>query len=620
MIRAFVISLFTLPILAAAPPLDYDQARGLMEQYCQACHGGKSSLGGFNLDRYPDLAAVHAAPDKWHAAAARLRDHDMPPKGALGPDPDDRQRLVDFLQSTLRQAACAEGPIPGPTVVRRLNRSEYAATIRDLLDVHFNAGAGLPADGAGGEGFDNAAETLFLSPIHAEKYLEAAREALSYAYGDRRSRERLLLAQPDETTSPEAAARKILTWFLPRAFRRPVVDAEIETYMGLFSSALEEGETFDAAVLYALQGVLISPHFLFLVEAPNLTPEPQLLSDFELASRVSYLLWGSMPDDELFQMAERGVLQDPAQIEGKVLCMLEDERTREFSERFVEQWLGTRELGRDIQPDPELFPEFKNFDFRAAVRYEPILFFDELLKSGGTLLNLIDSDWTIAGKDLVKHYEMPPIKGLRENPLRIELPPDSHRGGLLGMASILAVSSLPTRTSPVLRGKWVLENLLGLPPPPPPPNVPELEESHEGAAPKSMRERLEQHRSNPTCASCHDRIDPIGFGLENFDVLGRWRTEDGGAPIDSSGVLPDGSQFSGPEELKQILLERKDLVMRNLVEKMLGYALGRGLTLEDACAVDQIMDRLRAREYNAHTLMLEVIRSKPFRYKAGSRS
>ncbi|MEZ5367358.1 MAG: DUF1592 domain-containing protein [Bryobacterales bacterium] len=349
---------------------------------------------------------------------------------------------------------------------------------------------------------------------------------------------------------------------------------------------------------------------------PNTTHEPQPLSDFELATRVSYLLWGSMPDDELFRMAQRGVLNDDAQLEGKVLCMLDDERTREFSERFVEQWLGTRELGVGIQPDPELFPEFVNRDFRAAVRYEPILFFDELLKTGGTLLDLIDADWTVAGKDLVKHYGLPPVPGLRENPLRISLPADHRRGGVLGMAAVLAVSSLPTRTSPVLRGKWVLENLLGLPPPPPPPDVPKLEEAHAGDSPKSMRERLEQHRANPACASCHNRIDPIGFGLENFDVLGRWRREDGGAPIDADGVLPDGAKFDGPEELKDVLYDKRDIIIRNLVEKLLAYALGRGLSMEDSCAVDQIMDRLREREYNAHTLILEIIRSQPFRYKA----
>jgi hypothetical protein len=251
------------------------------------------------------------------------------------------------------------------------------------------------------------------------------------------------------------------------------------------------------------------------------------------------------------------------------------------------------------------------------LRYEPILFFDELLKSGGSLLDLLDSDWTVGSKELLKHYGLPAdIEGLRENPVRVPLPPGSHRGGLLGMASILAVSSLPNRTSPVLRGKWALENLLGLPPPPPPPDVPKLEENHAGDAPKTTRARLEQHRANPACASCHDRIDPIGFGLENYDVLGRWRTEDSGQPIDAGGRLPDGSQFNGPEELKAVLFEKKDLIIRNLVEKLLGYALGRGLSLEDSCAVDQILDHLREREYNAHTLILEIIRSKPFRYAA----
>jgi hypothetical protein len=298
--------------------------------------------------------------------------------------------------------------------------------------------------------------------------------------------------------------------------------------------------------------------------------------------------------------------------------MLKDSKSREFAESFVEQWLGTRELGRDIEPDKTLFPQYYEAELQSAIHYEPILFFQELLASNESLLNLIDSKFTILTNKLEKHYGLPKSK-IGQQPKRMDLPEDSHRGGVLGMAAVLAVSSYPQRTSPVLRGKWVLNSLLGTPPPPPPPNVPALAENHGGEAPKTLRERLMLHRENPVCASCHNRIDPIGFGLENYDVLGRWRTEDAGKPIDSKGVLPDGTAFDGPRELRAVLLQKKDLFLRNLTSKMLGYALGRGLRIEDQCTVDAIMGQLEKQDYRAQTLIEEVVLSVPFRMQQETR-
>jgi len=316
-------------------------------------------------------------------------------------------------------------------------------------------------------------------------------------------------------------------------------------------------------------------------------------------------------------MAANGGLRDPDYLHNKVLCMLDDERAHEFAERFVEQWLGTRELGRDIQPDMNLFPAYDDAELQAAIRYEPILFFQDVLAGERSLLELIDSKFTFLTNKLQRHYGFQ-LKDLGQNPKRVEVPADSGRGGILSMAAILAVSSYPHRTSPVLRGKWVLENLLGTPPPPPPPNVPELEENHGAIAAKSLRERLEMHRRDAVCASCHDRIDPLGFGLENYDVLGRWRTSDKGMAIDARGALPNGVSFDGPKQLKTVLLERKELFIRNLVSKMLGYALGRGLTLTDQCTVDRIVGKLEDSGYNAHTLILEIVNSVPFRYQPGT--
>ena len=598
----------------------FDGAQEVLSTYCAACHSGDNTAGGFDLDRYPNIEALHSDPERWEAVAARVRDSEMPPRGMPAPDGDQRQALVDWIESTLNEAACAQGLTPGPNPLRRLNRAEYAATIRDLFDVHYNAGAGLPAEGAGGEGFDNAAETLFLSPVHAEKYLDAARGALQYAAADPKARDAFLIATPGDDKTPRQAAEEILRAFLPKAFRRPVHEKEVEKHLSLFDKAVKGGDEFEAATLYMLESVLLSPHFLFLVETPNESADPVRVSSYELASRLSYFLWGSMPDEELFRLAKSGLLEDRQVFEGKVLCMLGDRRTRIFSERFVEQWLGTRELGRDIEPDAEIFPEWARDDLQMAIRYEPILFFDEVISHGRSLLDLIDSDYSLLNKDLTKHYGIEAPKDLRDQPRVVRWPHDrlERRGGLLSMAAILAVSSYPNRTSPVLRGKWVLENLLGEPPPPPPPDVPELEEEHDDAAPATLRARLEQHRANPTCATCHDRIDPIGFGLENYDVLGRWRDEDAGLPIDSAGVLPDGTRFHGPKELKLIMLDRKDQLLRVLTRKMLAYALGRGLTLSDRCTVDNIVERVKARNYNAHTLILEIVSSAPFQMKPGA--
>ncbi|MBL8292125.1 MAG: DUF1592 domain-containing protein [Bryobacterales bacterium] len=600
------------PLVGA--PFGFGEAQGVLNQYCQKCHHAKAPLGGLDVGKYTTADSVAKDARLWGKVLARVRDGEMPPPGAPALDADLRGRFVEWVDETLRASACAEGLRPGPVLVRRLNRNEYAATMRDLLNIHINAGAGLPADGAGGEGFDNAAETLFLSPIHAEKYLEAAKMALNYAFQEPRARGKFVIAEPGEKLSAEEAARKVLAAFLPRAFRRPVRDEEVSRYVKLFAAAQQRGDSYDDSLQYALQAVLISPNFLFRFPTPGHAEQASLIGNYELATRLSYYLWGSMPDDELLTLAGQGKLHDVAVLRRQVERMLKDARTREFAEHFVEQWLNTRELGRDIKPDAKLFPAYYDAEIQSAIRYEPILFFQELMTENLSLLNLLDSKFTILTNKLQQHYGITLTEKLRQQPKRVDLPEGTHRGGLLGMAAVMAVSSYSHRTSPVLRGKWVLEAVLGTPPPPPPPNVPELKE-HEGSTPTTLRERLMQHRQNPACASCHNRIDPLGFGLENFDVLGRWRTEDNGKPIDAQGELPDGTRFNGVHELRQVLLSRKDVFIRNLTTKMLAYALGRGLTLEDQCTVDHIAGRLKQTNYSAHTLITEVVLSVPFRYQ-----
>ncbi|HXB74800.1 MAG TPA: DUF1592 domain-containing protein [Candidatus Acidoferrales bacterium] len=646
-----ILLLASLAPCAGAGEFTYADAQVILKRYCQTCHQGAAPAGGLAVAQLTAPSPLNTAP--WAKLLLRVRNGEMPPKGVPAPPPEEREAWVAWMEQALHTAACANGLAPGPHLMRRLNRDEYAATIRDLLRVHFNAGHALPADGAGGEGFDNAAETLFLSPIHAEKYLEAAKEALDYGSKDPKARTAFLIAEPREGTSPEQAARQVLEAFLPRAFRRPAKAGELERYLNLFRGAQKRGENFDRSILFALAGVLVSPNFLFHVEEasagsnaepepkaapepkpapePIPAPEPKSASEpnpgprpvgsYALASRLSYFLWGTMPDSVLFDLAAQGRLQDPAVLTAQIGRMLKDERARDFAERFIDQWLNIRELGRDIKPDEKLFPAYYDAELQSAIRYEPILFFQELLSQDLPLLNLLDANFTILTNRLARHYNLSVKdvnqKDLSQQPKQANLPPDSHRGGILTMAAVLAVSSYPQRTSPVLRGKWILETMLGTPPPPPPANVPALKEDHDGAAAQTLRERLEEHRRDPVCASCHNRIDPLGFALENYDVLGRWRTEDNGKPIDNRGELPDGTRIDGPEKLKKVLLDRKQVFLRHLTSRMLGYALGRGLTPSDSCTVDQILDQLEKEQYRGQALIRGIVLSVPFRYQSG---
>ncbi len=600
---------------AADEAYSFRDAQQFVGQFCAECHGPQKPQGGLNLKRFETQEQVLAERKVWDEVLTRVRSGEMPPKSTKRTPPPEEARLafVRWAGQTLRRVACDDTPRPGPAPVRRLNKSQYRATVRDLLSVHFDASHALPDDGAGGEGFDNAAETLFFSPVHAEKYLEAAKEALGYAARDSAARARVFVALPDDRTPADEAARRVLERFAARAFRRPVRDGEVDRLMALFRRDQARGHPFDESVLYALQAVLISPHFLFRVEEPATSPEPKRLTDHELAVRLSYFLWNSMPDDRLTELADAKKLNDEEVLKGEMVRLLKDRKARGLSESFAGQWLETRRLGTEVKPDRKLFPRYTD-ELESAMREEPTLFLLEIFAENRSLLDLLDSDFTYADGALARLYGVPPPSGFGQ-PKRVALPKGSHRGGVLTMASVLTVSSYPHRTSPVLRGKWVLETILGTPPPPPPPDVPDLPEDKKQAEGKTLRERFVAHRANATCAACHDRIDPLGFGLENYDAVGRWRDQDNGRPVDATGALPDGTRFDGPDELKKVLLDRKDEFARHLSAKILGYALGRGLVNEDYCVVDKAVERLKQNEYRSQVLLWEVINSVPFRYR-----
>ena len=591
-----------------------------VKTYCLECHQGKNAESGLDLSSFKSSGDVAETVEIWNRIAQRTHERQMPPHTSDQPNDVERIKFVDWARDTIFQSVCDDGVTPGSPSVRRLNRTEYANTVRDLLGIHVNAGHALPQEGAGGEGFDNAAETLFVSPIYAEKFLDAAKSAVGHALADPDNRAKVLIAKPSRRTPPDKAAHQVFSAFLPRAFRRPVEEHEVAEYVALFREASAQGESYAKAIEFSLVAAMVSPKFLFLTEQSGTPGKPKPVSHFEMASRLSYFLWASMPDEELFRLAKEQRLQDEGVLVQQVQRMLHsdidrrglrrDAKVRAFATSFVEQWLGTRALGREFHPDPSIAERYDS-ELEGGMKYEPIFFFEDLLADDRSLLNLIDSDFTYVNRRLADHYG---IRGsFREQPRRVDLEENRHRGGLLGMSAVLAISSLPHRTSPVLRGKWILETMLGTPPPPPPPDVPELEASVVTDQPASLRSRLEQHRSNATCASCHDSMDPLGFGLENYDVLGSWRTEAEGIPIDASGELPNGEVFRGPEELKSLLMSRKEQFIRTLTRKMLGYALARGLTPEDDCVVESITQKLAKDDFRAQTLVTEIVKSIPFR-------
>jgi hypothetical protein len=408
-------------------------------------------------------------------------------------------------------------------------------------------------------------------------------------------------------TTPRCA-RTILTTLLERAYRRPVTEAEIAAKLALVTLAQREGDTFQEGIRLALQAILASPNFLFRIEAdPKAQASP--VSDIELASRLSYFLWASMPDAELMKVAKSGTLGRPAMLDTQVRRMLADPKASNLVDNWAAQWLQLRNLGR-TKPDPTRFPKVDD-ELLDAMRTETSLFIEAIIKENRSILDIIDAPFTFLNGPLARHYGISGVDG--EEFRRVTLDGE-QRGGVVTQGAILTVSSYPTRTSIPVRGKWVLENLLGAAPPPPPDNVPALNESNVGTE-VSLRQRLEQHRRDPSCSPCHNVMDPIGFGLENFDAVGAWRTMDGKFPIEPSGTMPDGQTFSGPKALKAILKGRSDQFVRNVTEKLLTFSLGRGLERFDRPTVDAISRRVAASDYKFSTLVLEVVNSAPFRMK-----
>lgn len=739
------------PIPAAVQKATYPRdIQPLMKKYCFSCHQGDMAKGGVALDGYKDEAGLAAERTTWKKVFDNVNGDLMPPGDKPQLEDSERDLLLGWLESKILAVNCNGPRDPGRVTIRRLNRSEYNNTVKDLLGIEFKPADDFPADDVG-YGFDNIGDVLSLPPLLFEKYLGAADKIVKAAivdpntkpgkillaremqhtlggghgdgwnlnsngevfqefefakngeyefrvtaYGqqagsdlpklalkidgkeardwnikgkedspetletkvkvlagkfkvaaaftndfydkdnpDPRKRDRNLVVVkieikgplgvaddnlpeshkrviPTQPTSGNRAsvAKTVVRNFASRAFRRPATDDEVTKLLGLVSLAEKEGDSWERGIQLACQAVLVSPHFLFKVE---LDPESgkssgpaYAVSDYELATRLSYFLWSSLPDEELLKVAKAGTLRKFGTLDLQVKRMLKDERSQALIENFAGQWLQLRMLSQ-IKPDPKRFSTFTP-ELAADMRIETEKFLAHVIREDKSLMDLLDANYTFVNERLAKHYGLPDVTGDEFRKVSLM---DGKRGGLLGQASILTVTSNPTRTSPVKRGKWIMENLLDSPPPTPPPGVPELDDAKQKLT-GSLRQRMEQHRENPACASCHQRMDPLGFGLENYDAIGAWREKDEDFVIDASGELPGGETFKSPGELRAILKKREADFRTCVTKKLLTYALGRGVEFEDQCTVTAIASGVAKQNNKFSALVLEIVRSDAF--------
>lgn len=577
----------------AAAKQDFkDHVEGFVKQYCVECHGDRPKAG-LNLRVAVRKPGDPAFLRKWLECSANVSAHDMPPKDADQPTEEERQRFL----AALAQLKYLSERDPGPFIIRRLTKAEYGNTLHDFLGVDASLAKELP-DEVPGAGYLNS-----LSPMQSEQYLGIANEALRQMPAETEAR---LLGSKD--TSVREIARSLAR----TAYRRPPTEAELDVLTHVFDLGTSHQLERPAALRLMLKAVLVSPQFLYITPAKDTPPGEKIvpLDDHQLASRLSYLLWATMPDAELTRLADAGQLHQPATLAAQTQRLIRDPRSRALFDGFGAQWLGLEKLATKTF-DPDKFPHMTPA-MRTAMYEEARLFFESILREDRSIVTFINADYTYLNRTLASIYDLEK-KVTGKDMQRVRLS-DANRGGILAMPGILAVTSFATRTSPVNRGVWVLEQVLGQHVPPAPPNVPALEKQDPTqVANLTLRQRTELHRTNAVCANCHKILDPIGFGLENFDAIGRWRVlDDSGGFIDAEGELPGGKHFSSPKELKAIIATRQEDLSRNLTEKLLAYALCRQLDGYDHIIVDQILKNLSVKDYKMQTLIQEIVTSYPF--------
>ncbi len=590
---------------------DADLARQTLSKYCNDCHSGSTAEGGVRVDF---LAAEDGQLEEHIELVDKiilvLKEQQMPPADAEQPEGVDRVKTIEWIERRLREFDCGAVSRPGRVTIRRLNRIEYNNTVHDLTGLDLKLANDFPSDDVG-NGFDNIGDVLSLPPILMEKYLDAANQIAVAVVKDADALKKVFpkqVSDPNNLEEVVEVARANASSFAKRAFRRPLTTDESERLFSLMRSVWEANASKDEIVQATITAVLASPHFLYRVEEDepaDFVDGVRPLKDFELASRLSYFLWSSMPDERLFELASEKKLHTEEQLCAEVDRMLADPKSKALVENFAGQWLQLRDL-EALSPDPVKFSAF-DANLRRSMRRETELLFSNILHENRSILELLSADYSFIDERLAKHYGIEGISGDKFQKVDLK----GKRRGMLMHGSILLLTSNPTRTSPVKRGKWVLDNLLAEPPPPPPPNVPELGAA--GVTLGTLRQQMEQHRADPNCAVCHVKMDAVGFGLENFDAIGSWRDADGREKIDPSGVLPGGRTFDGPLDLVQILVEdKKAEFSRCVTMKMLTYALGRGLGVADRCTVSSIVNKLAEDDYRFATLIKSIVTSQPF--------
>ena len=592
-----------------------NQVGPFVTTYCISCHGEKKQEKGVRFDVALRSPIWPAHMPIWKRASAQIKAQDMPPGDQKQPSEQEHKMMLDWV-SGLKYLLPKD---PGVFVIRRLSKVEYGNTLHDLFGVDPQVARDLP-DEVFGAGYTNT-----LSPSLMEQYLQIANEVLDKILAAPGSpptemEQRLFGPPPAAGAEGKDAARKIARSLARLAYRRPASEAEVEVLVRVFAMASEKGKSYPDSLRLMLKAVLVSPQFLYITPNnsgkaadANAASDIVALDDYQLASRLSYLLWETMPDAELSALADAGTLHDPAVLAAQARRLLADPRSRALFDGFGAQWLGLDRLaGKTF--DPEKFPQMTT-ELRTAMYEEARLLFESIVRENLSLETFVNSNYAFLNEELAPIYG---LQGKVTGPqMRKVMLTDANRGGILAMPGILAMSSFPNRTSPVNRGLWVLEQVLGEHVPPPPPNVRSLDsQDKDKIASMTIRQRTELHRANPACASCHVSLDPIGFGLENFDAIGRWRDrDDTGGAIDATGELPGGNRFGTPRELKQIIAARKDDFCRNLIGKLLAYALCRRLGGYDEVVIDQIANTVAKDDYRMQTLVVGVVTSYSFTHR-----
>ncbi|HEV7402186.1 MAG TPA: DUF1592 domain-containing protein [Chthoniobacteraceae bacterium] len=610
--------------------------RPLLEKHCFKCHNAEKQKGGIDLTRFTNDEAVLREFKLWRRVVEQVTSQEMPPNDDTGFTQQHGTIVINGIKRTLAELESDHPKFldPGPALIRRLSRSEYNNVLRDLtwVDLDFAATLGFPQDTTG-SAFENIAAALSVPPASLEKYFAGADLVLAKLFGDadlspearkeadkkldgkiRQAREKFFAGLPEQ---PEhEAVAQFIARFARRAWRRPVVPAETAPLVKFYDASVAKGESSREALRKALRPIFVAPEFLFRIEEDR-TPKNQAagskagapISEVELASRLSFFLWSSIPDEELLAAAEQKQLAKPEVLATQVKRMLADPKARSLTDAMLMRWLGAEKVN-DARPNTEFFPTFNN-ELKRAMREEVRAFCNNLRTEDRPVLDLLASDYTFVNADLAKHYGLAEVKG--KEPQRVALKPEDNRGGVLGMGAVLASTSHTFRTSPSQRGRWVLDVLFGTPPPPPPANAGLFKDEKREKEPKDFREKLAQHAHDSNCAGCHRKMDPLGFALDNYNAVGQWRPTS--ADLDTHGELPTGERFTGAGELRKVLWERRGEFLRNLIGQTLTFALGRDLDYYDEGQISRVKTAMEKDGDRFSALILGVVNSYPFQHR-----